>query len=316
MRGSRSVVLAPRRVGEIVLALPAFEAIAEDRPTGVDIVVPAVAERLVKSARLFRIVLPRGAGFFDDRRLLSVAEYDEAFVLEPGFVAALLPFWARITVRRGYRGAGRSFLFSEPADRPPEDRHHLFDLDPLLESAGIARTSERPRVPISAGFAQAAAATLAAAGIDPGGPFVGLHLGADGDPTREWPNESFAALASELQGAGIAVAIFATPTTAAATARLAAATSPALAVIPAGEDWLEQAALFAASRMLVTAESGEMHLAAAAGVPCVALFGPGDPARNGPMGEGHRVLRRGSMAEIAPGDVAAVIRTAFGAGAR
>lgn len=311
MRGSRSVVLAPRRVGEIVLALPAFEAIVEDRPTGVDVVVPAVAERLVKAARLFRLVLPRGAGFFDDRRLLSVAEYDEAFVLEPGFAAALLPFWARITVRRGYRGAGRSLFFSEPADRPPVDRHLLFDLDPLLESAGIARTSERPRVPISAGFAQAAAAKLAEAGVDPGRPFVGLHLGDDGDPARGWPNESFGALASGLRGAGIAVALFATPPTAEAAARLASAASPALPLVPPAEDWLEQAALFAGSRLLVTAESGEMHLAAAAGVRVVALFGPGDPARNGPIGDGHRVLRRGSMAEIAADDVAAVVRTAW-----
>jgi ADP-heptose:LPS heptosyltransferase len=42
--------------------------------------------------------------------------------------------------------------------------------------------------------------------------------------------------------------------------------------------------------VLVTNDSGPMHLAAALGVPCVALFGPTDPRRTAPAGDGHRVL--------------------------
>ena len=42
--------------------------------------------------------------------------------------------------------------------------------------------------------------------------------------------------------------------------------------------------------LLVTNDSGPMHLAAALGVPCIALFGPTDPQRTAPAGSGHRVL--------------------------
>jgi 3-deoxy-D-manno-octulosonic-acid transferase/heptosyltransferase-1 len=53
----------------------------------------------------------------------------------------------------------------------------------------------------------------------------------------------------------------------------------------------ELACLYKRARMLITTDSGPMHLAAAAGIPVIALFGPTDPARTGPYGAGHTVLR-------------------------
>ncbi|MBU0652182.1 MAG: glycosyltransferase family 9 protein [Proteobacteria bacterium] len=54
----------------------------------------------------------------------------------------------------------------------------------------------------------------------------------------------------------------------------------------------ELACLYRQAALLVTTDSGPMHLAAAMGTPVVALFGPTDPARTGPYGPGHRVIRR------------------------
>jgi len=51
--------------------------------------------------------------------------------------------------------------------------------------------------------------------------------------------------------------------------------------------------LYQLSALLVTTDSGPMHLAAAVGTPVVALFGPTDPSRTGPYGEGHTVIRKG-----------------------
>jgi 3-deoxy-D-manno-octulosonic-acid transferase/heptosyltransferase-1 len=62
----------------------------------------------------------------------------------------------------------------------------------------------------------------------------------------------------------------------------------------AGETTLrELAALYKEASLLLTTDSGPMHLAAAVGTPVVALFGPTSPERTGPYGAGHVVIRKG-----------------------
>lgn len=66
------------------------------------------------------------------------------------------------------------------------------------------------------------------------------------------------------------------------------------AVNLAGETTLpELAHLYKKAMMLITTDSGPMHLAAAAGIPVLALFGPTDPQRTGPYGNGHTIIRAG-----------------------
>ncbi|MBN2437009.1 MAG: glycosyltransferase family 9 protein [Deltaproteobacteria bacterium] len=55
----------------------------------------------------------------------------------------------------------------------------------------------------------------------------------------------------------------------------------------------ELACIYREAALLITTDSGPMHLAAAVGTPVVALFGPTDPARTGPWGPGHRIIRKG-----------------------
>lgn len=55
----------------------------------------------------------------------------------------------------------------------------------------------------------------------------------------------------------------------------------------------ELACLYRQAALLVTTDSGPMHLAAAVGTPVIALFGPTDPVRTGPYGPGHRIIRGG-----------------------
>jgi len=50
--------------------------------------------------------------------------------------------------------------------------------------------------------------------------------------------------------------------------------------------------LYQLSSLLITTDSGPMHIAAAVGTPVVALFGPTDPSRTGPYGRGHTIIRK------------------------
>ncbi len=53
----------------------------------------------------------------------------------------------------------------------------------------------------------------------------------------------------------------------------------------------ELAEIYKSAACVITTDSGPMHLAAAAGTPVVALFGPTNPARTGPYGSGHTIIR-------------------------
>jgi 3-deoxy-D-manno-octulosonic-acid transferase/heptosyltransferase-1 len=91
----------------------------------------------------------------------------------------------------------------------------------------------------------------------------------------------------------------------------------------------ELASLYKKARFVITTDSGPMHLAAAVGTPVIALFGPTDPARTGPYGKGHTIIRtdlpcspcflkkcatRKCMQDISPNQVFAVIAEKFKGG--
>jgi ADP-heptose:LPS heptosyltransferase len=86
---------------------------------------------------------------------------------------------------------------------------------------------------------------------------------------------------------------------------------------PATGSLLELAELVRLCAVFVSADTGPMHLAAAARVTCIALFGPKDPAVYGPYGPGHVILRppHGSRAtaDIAVDDALAAVRRVVGA---
>ena len=61
----------------------------------------------------------------------------------------------------------------------------------------------------------------------------------------------------------------------------------------AGAGLVELGGLLQTMALMVTVDSGPMHMAAAMGVPVVAIFGPTFPERTGPYGDGHRVIKQG-----------------------
>jgi ADP-heptose:LPS heptosyltransferase len=125
--------------------------------------------------------------------------------------------------------------------------------------------------------------------IDPAGPLCVIHPAARW-VTKRWPADRFAAVADRVAEAGWRVAIVA----GAAQREEAAAVGRLFrhgAIDLVGRTSLPQlAVLLRRATVLVTNDSGPMHLAAAVGTPVVAIFGPTDPRRIGPYGAGHTVL--------------------------
>ncbi|MCX6992343.1 MAG: glycosyltransferase family 9 protein [Kiritimatiellaeota bacterium] len=118
---------------------------------------------------------------------------------------------------------------------------------------------------------------------------ISLHPGS-GSSRKNWPVEQFALLADRVQRSMSAQPVFILGEADAAAAQALPRLAPAVPVL-ANRTLKEVAAVLAVSRGYVGNDSGITHLAAALGIPIVALFGPTDAAVWGPRGANVVILR-------------------------
>jgi ADP-heptose:LPS heptosyltransferase len=124
---------------------------------------------------------------------------------------------------------------------------------------------------------------------------IGVFPGSQAS-SRRWGAGRFRDLVARLRGAGHPVVVFGGPGERALTAEVAGDQATDLG---GRTDLALLASGLSACRLLVTNDSGPMHLAAAVGTPVVALFGAGDPAETGPLGPAHQVIRHAGLPCIA-----------------
>lgn len=225
-------------------------------------------------------------------RALRARRYDHAFVLPNAWKQALAPWFARIPHRTGYVG---------------EFRHGLLDDARALDTARLPRLVDRfaaladpphvapdpARTPLPRLRADAAAATAARArlGLDLARPVAALCPGAEYGPAKRWPIAHFATLARALHDDGCAVWLFGSAKDAADCAAIAAAASVPVADLSGRTSLAEACDLLADAQVVVSNDSGLMHVAAALGRPVIALFGSSSPDYTPPLGDRAEIVR-------------------------
>ncbi len=280
MPAGGTVVRLPDRLGDVVLSLPAFEALGP-----ATVVVRRELAPLVGLVAPDVIPLPEGAaGFARTVRRLRAERPGTGVLLTPSLSSALLFSLGRVPVRRGTDTDGRRRLLTEPI---PVDA-----LDGLHRASAFWRiaTGETPAAPPAP--ALPLPDDLRARWRERVGPFKGPTIGvmpACSAPARQWDPYRFATLAQRLAGQGARVLVFGT----AAERDLTAAVAGGWATDLGGStDLPELAAALADCDVVVCNASGPMHLAAAVGTRTLAVAGAADPERSGPLGTGHVVLQR------------------------
>lgn len=144
------------------------------------------------------------------------------------------------------------------------------------------------------------------------GDVISLHPGS-GSPRKNWPVEQFALLADRVRRSMSAQPLFILGEADATLARALPRLTPAVPVLT-NRTLKEVASVLAASRGYVGNDSGITHLAAALGIPCVALFGPTDASVWGPRGanvvilQGHAPTSE-ALAAIEPAAVLQALET-------
>jgi heptosyltransferase-2 len=216
--------------------------------------------------------------------------FGEAIVLPHSWKSALIPFFAGIRRRTGFVGEARYGLLSDARRLDEAALPRMVDRFCLLaEPAGATRPAETPAPTLSAD-AKSVAATLARFGLEGTRPAVALCIGAEYGPAKRWPPGHFAALAQLLAAQGYAAWALGGPGDAAIGDQVAAL-APDIVNL-AGRTTLQEAIdLIAATRAVVSNDSGLMHVAAALGRPVAGLYGPTSPVFTPPLSADAVILR-------------------------
>ena len=288
---TRSLVIAPQWIGDAVMSEPLLARLAARGEHLSVAALPWVAPVYRAMPQVREVIeLPFAHGRLDwaaRRRIAATlrGRFDAAYVLPNSIKSALIPWFAGIPRRIGYRGEGRWGLLNQRLPNAP-GRPPMVAFYAAL-SGEPARDDERPRMSLEPRIVHAAAR---AAGVDPGC-YWAFAPGAEYGPAKCWPATHYAELARALNAADATPVLLLGSGKEAALAATIADAAPGACRVMAGQTSLMDAmALIAGARGLVSNDSGLMHVAAAFGLPQVAVFGSTSPEHTPPLNPRARVL--------------------------
>ena len=298
----RILIKAPNWLGDAVMALPTIKGMRTLFPESHLAV-------LVKSelADLFRHDpdINEVIGYESRRGLKSLSSeyklikevkskrFDLALILPRSFHSALIGFLSKIPNRIGYSADSRGKLLTQslPRTKAGLAQHRVYYFLNLLNIIGRPVSFSAPRITISKATRDWVTDKLA---YVKGHAVVGLNPGATYGSAKCWPAERYARLARDLINNKKAwVIIFGSPAEEKLNSIIAAQIKHHQVLDFTGQTSITQmAGLLSACKLLVTNDTGTMHVAAAVNTPVVAIFGPTDHVTTPPFGNNHSIVRK------------------------
>jgi lipopolysaccharide heptosyltransferase II len=313
---------APRRIllirtdlmGDVVLSLPAVHAMRRAYPEAeVDMLVlppnvgvikhdPAISRIITYDPNIWRrpnafLTLASYKKFLGLMRDLRSAHYDLCLSLA-GDWASVFAFFSRARRRVGYRGEAYPFFMTDPVEgrRYRVSQHEVDYIAGLARAAGGTVDGEQrePKLTVSEQAREEVKALLAGYGVQEGDLLIAAHAGATNGLAKRWPVAHWAKLADLLiEEPGVKVVL----TGAASDAEIVDAVVSRMHKQPVnlvGKTNVPQLlALLERCDLVISGDSGPLHIAGAVGTPVVALHGPTDPGLSGPVGKDAMILRLG-----------------------
>lgn len=302
-------------IGDVIHTLPALTALRRHYPNAqIDWLVEEAAAELVQGHEaLDRVLVWRRREFVGLLRsgevssavkrflnlLLALRDtrYDLIIDFQALLKSSLWIFLARGRRKTGFgpgmEHAENSHLFLN--ERIPSVSMEMHALDRglrLLQALGIPAAQVRYDLPIGADDARTAERLLVEGGLRLDQPFVAVNPMAKW-PTKLWAAERFRELAECLLARGFQVVFTGSKVDRSFIDEMAGPLGSSVIRLDGRTALKVLAAVYRSATVVVSTDTGPMHLAAAVGRPVVALFGPTAPWRTGPYGEGHVVIRAG-----------------------
>lgn len=296
------LIIGPSWVGDMVMAQSLFKALRANHPEAdIDVLAPAWSRPIIEAMPEVRaaIDMPVGHGALQLKVRRRVAKqlrtqaYDWSIVLPNSLKSALIPWFAGIPKRTGWKGEMRYGLLN---DLRPLDKS-VFSLM-VQKYVGLAYPKgtrpdqfdcPQPALRPKTEFIQHALQNFA---LNLDSPVLALCPGAEFGRAKKWPERHYADIAARHIEAGGQVWLFGSENDLPACTEIAAALPVEKVKVLAGNTSLQQAvALLSQAHQVVANDSGLMHVAAALARPLVAVFGSTSPDYTPPLSNNCRVIK-------------------------
>lgn len=295
--GERILVIGPAWVGDMVMAQSLFRTLKQQRDNPrIDVVAPQWSLPLL--ARMPEvnqgIALPvrhKELGLGKRRslgRALRRHHYDQAIVLPRSYKAALVPWFAGIPRRTGYRGEMR---YGAINDIRRLDKSVLYQTVQRFVALGLpANVTGAPAIPppalrIDSKNQQACLLQL---GLNTEQPVIAMMPGAEYGPAKRWPTAYYAELARKLVSQGKQVWVLGSQKESGLGEQIAVADG--ITNLCGRTELVDVVDLLALCDQAVTNDSGLMHVAAASGTRVIAIYGSSDPNYTPPLTDKAQIV--------------------------
>ncbi len=316
---NRILVRGVNWVGDTILTYPAVQTLKRLHPQSR--LTMLVAEYLVDLWKTFPYVdeiIPfqrkKGLGSFREDltlgRSLKEMHFDLAVVLPRSFRSAFQVYLSRTPVRLGYASGAQSCLLTHGIPRTGDVllSHRVYYYHHLTESLGRTEKISSPRIHLREEDRRWAEETLRDCGVLEHRPLIGINPGATYGLAKCWYPDRFGELGRRLSQKRKASFLLFGKEEERPLAQEVCRRLEGRGIDFTGKTGLLQlAALLERCDLLITNDTGTMHMAAAVDTPVAALFGSTPPKVTGPWGDRHRVISRGvscspCMKRICPTD--------------
>ena len=308
-RPQKILVRAPNWIGDAVMCEPALRGLRSLFPAAELTILakPSIAELYTGYSGLDHVLAYDDkdahagiAGKWSLAGSLRRRRFDLAVLFQNAFEAAFIAWLAGIPRRYGYATDGRVLFLTQPVavPRPDSPVHQVQYYWNMLKPLGASGEAPPPTLHVSADEDRMIDGRLASAGIDSSNIIIGVNPGSTYGQAKRWLPERFAEVARKLaervekeERAPVAVALLGARGEESLGKDIASRIDRRSIVLSGATTIRELMAVVKRCRLLITNDTGPMHIAAAFGVPIVAVFGPTDSRTTAPYGQERSVVR-------------------------
>lgn len=300
----RILVLRYRFIGDTILTVPFLRNLRRTEPEAYIawVVAPGTAEVVQGIPYVDELIFwdpvtihadSRGTHrTFGDKlgfvRDLRARRFDKVYVLKRSFGSALMGFLSGAGERIGFATEGRSFLLTTAVPYR-HNQHEVQNFLDVLRADGVTVTDDHLEYWTSAAEDTATDELLATRGVGRNEKLVALHPFSS-ITERGWHLDNFAGLANRLAALGYRPLVLGAPNDRFLFDTAADRFGPATVDLVGKSSLRVTMALLKRCSLFIGNDSGVMHLAAAAGIPLVAIFGPQSPVKFGPWSKRATVM--------------------------